>query len=221
MLIRISVFLLMSILTFTPFLYADNESGLIGSGYGITGYSNIENLLQKPEKIATLAIKEEFSGLTVLNSDYHMLSDISVEELSSLLVDLDNASKLFDRIIYSKDLTQERSINYPHIQEVHTSYKFLGIGAEYKYKVRVYFDKVTSSEFAMRWELYDAMDSSLAALTGTWYLKEIYIEGRRYTYIRSYASTRISGQPPGILFFTRTFGEGEIKRTFRNLLNKL
>lgn len=219
MLQKISIFLLFFIISSLHFTFADNEMVLNRDGYGILEYENIEDLLHNPKKITSQAIDDSSLLVTKLASDYHMLSDKPLYELSSFLMDLDKASDLFDRIEYSKDLTADKSIKYPHIQEIHTSYKFLGIGLQYKYKVRVYFDKVTSNEFAMRWKLVDVWEGSLASLTGTWYLREITINNKKYTYIRSSASTWINGSHPGILFLTRTFGEKEINRTFRNLLN--
>ena len=191
------------------------------AGYGIDENINTEKLSDKPVEISHSAEKDDMTGLTILNSDYYMVSKVTVSALSSLLIDLNSASEIFDRIIYSKDLTPENTIKYPHIQEVHASYKFLGIGTEYRYKVRVCFDIVSETEFAMRWELCDSMNSGLADLRGSWYLKELNIDGEAYTYLRSFASTKLERTPPGLLFFTRNFGEFEIRKTFKNLLSDL
>ncbi len=221
MLARLSRFFLLLVIISTSFLYADNEPGLTGFAYGIAEYSDVGNLLEKPVEISSFAEKDDLTGLTILNSDYYMISKVPVSALSSLLIDLDCASEIFDRIIYSKDFTPENTIKYYHIQEVHASYKFFGIGTEYRYKVKVCFDIVSETEFAMRWELYDPMDSGLADLRGSWYLKELNIDGEAYTYLRSFASTKLERTPPGLLFFTRNFGKFEIRKTFKNLLSYL
>jgi len=215
-----TLLLIFLFLPFTILLDAEETTIIPLSSYGIDEYTSISELCQRVVPIFTLTEKNKGSGFTLLESDYHFVSELPLPLLSRRLIDLDNAAKLFDRIIYSKDLTPKKSLKYPHIQEVHTSYKFFGIGTEYRYKVRVYFDIVSENEFAMRWELYDPMNSSINKIYGSWYLKTININGKSETYIRSFGATLLANAPRGILFFTRIFGKSEIERTFRNLLKE-
>jgi len=211
--------IILLLFSINPILKANENWGMSKFSYGVAEYKSTSELMERAVKISSLTKKDNGHGYALLQSDYHYISDITLEKLSSRLIDLDSASLVFDRIIYSKDLSSDNSIKYPHLQEVHTSYKFLGMGNEYRYKVRVYFDKNTETEFAMRWELYDPMDSTgLYEVCGSWYLKNLVIDGKTLTYIRSYGITLLENPSMGVLFFTRHFGEYEIYRTFRNLL---
>jgi len=81
------------------------------------------------------------------------------------------------------------------------------------------YHTISDNEFAMRWELYDPMDSFISKIYGSWYLKTISVNGNPETYIRSFGATLLKNAPPGVLFFTRTFGKSEVVKTFRNLLD--
>lgn len=215
---KIFVLTILIFFRFIPFLIAIEIPEILKFSYGVAEYKNESELQERAVKISGLTKKDNDSGYALLQSDYHFISDVTLEKLYSRLIDLDSASLVFDRIIYSKDLSSDKSLKYPHIQEVHTSYKFLGMGKEYRYKVRVYFDKVLDNKFAMRWELFDPMDSSLFKLYGSWYLEEIIVNGKTKTYIRSYGASLMLDPPVGVVFFAGNFGEFEISRTFSNLL---
>ena len=191
------------------------------SGYGISGNPDYHKLLQKPVRIIKKYDKDKEKDRFSIISDYHMLIPCSVDDLACLLADLDTCENVFPRMADSEVYYHAQFPEDIYYQRVKTDFETLGIGKEYEYTLKVFFDERTGSRFKMRWALNESLDNSFSVFEGSWYCEEVEFENKKYTYLRNFTETEFIDPGFFTVFAVKHFSEGEIKRAFRSITSAL
>lgn len=181
--------------------------------------SDISSLSATPRKISN-SFEDWQEGGTKrvhLHTDYHALYPLPIESFIAVLIDLDNEESVFPNMTYTKDLTPNRGWEEPHYQEVVNSFKFLGIGEKYHYIVYRKPTWHSDGSFTSHWALVKSIDEKYNTLYGSWFLKEISLEGEPHTYVRNYVETELIDPPPLLKTIRSIFGKATVRRFFDSL----
>ena len=214
------------------FMLFSTGAGLYAQDGFNTSYSNIfeyrdsiypnssfEELLDKPSVIDYYINPEKRDELKILNTlfDTHIVVDIPMYKLINLVLDLENEQKVFPRMTYTKDLNPDSSLWANHLQEAIMSFKLGFFGSEYHsifYKIP---ELREDGSFLIKWNLYESIDGKFDFVFGSWYMKEIIFNGKKYTYIRNYVHYGIIDYPPHVLMAMKIGGKKDIKAFIRAL----
>ena len=182
-------------------------------------FSSLKKLLNKPNIIESHINPEEIDELKVLDTlfDIHAIFDIPISKLINLVVDLENEQNVFPGMIYTKDLNPSEPLWSPHLQEVKASFKLGILGQDYDYIFYKVPELRKDGSFLIKWNLYKSIDGKFDYSFGSWYMKEIIIQGRTYTYVRNYTHYGIVNYPPYVLLGMKLGGKKGNKSFFEAL----
>ncbi|WP_020614160.1 hypothetical protein [Sediminispirochaeta bajacaliforniensis] len=174
----------------------------------------------KAEVIEQVVDKEhpDVQGLFTI-TDSQALFMLSARSIILCLLDHDGEASMYPRLVYSKDLTPERSFDKPHIQEVRTEFTFVGIGDSFSYRLERYPLFFPDGSFLITWRLKESLDGKMSQLYGSWYVKplEPTSDGTPRTYIRNFVNTVFPDPIPGTTLAMKLFGTSDLRGFFKAL----
>jgi hypothetical protein len=181
--------------------------------------NDLSSLSTTAQKISTSfdEWREKDTDRVNLHTDYHALYPLAIESFIAVLLDLENEAKVYPNITYTNDLTPGRDWNEAHYQEVVNSFSFLGIGAKYHYIVHRVPTWHQDGTFTSHWALVHSIDNKYETLFGSWYVKEVHLNGRPHTYVRNYVETEMINPPPFLKTIRGIFGRTTVRRFFDSL----
>ncbi len=187
----------------------------------IAPFVSVEELLNNPTRIESYINPEKKDGVKVLDSltDFHAVYDIPMHKLIKLVLDLENEQNVFPRMIYTADLNPDDPPWSPHLQEAIMSFKLGMIGSEYHsifYKIP---ELREDGSFLIKWNLYESIDGNFDFVFGSWYMKEIFADGRKYTYVRNFAHYGIADYPTYVMIAIKIGGGKDSKAFLHSLRN--
>jgi len=205
-------------------LYADQfASETISSVFEyknkIEPYNNYKQLLNNPKEIDSHITPKLINGVKLLDTlfDFHEILDIPITKLINILIDLEHEQNIFPRMIYTKDLNPEDSLWEAHLQDVKTQFSFGGLKQDYHY----IFYKIPilnkDGSFLIKWNLYKSIDKKFNFIYGSWYLKEMVIDNKTYTYVRNYIHYELNNVPPYVILAMHLGGRQGSKNFFKAL----
>lgn len=180
---------------------------------------SLKELLNRPSVIESQIYPEMKNGVKILNVlfDSHAIFEIPIYKLIYPVLDLENEQNIFPRMYLTKDLNPSDSPWSPHLQEVKASFKFGIFGQDYNYIFYKIPELREDGSFLIKWNLYESIDGKFDYSFGSWYMKEIIRNGKKYTYIRNFVHYGITDYPSHVLMATKIGGKKDIK-TFINAL---
>lgn len=186
---------------------------------GIAPFSSLIELLDNPTVIESQIQPVKKDGKKLLNTlfDTHAVFDIPIYKLINLVLDLENEQNVFPRMVYTEDLNPSDPPWSPHLQKVKIYFKFGGFGQEYNY----IFDKIPKlredGSFLIKWNLHESIDGKLDFIFGSWYMKEIFYKGYKYTYVRNYIHYGIINYPPYVFLAIKLGGKNSSRGFLEDL----
>ena len=186
----------------------------------VAPYSSFKKLLNNPTDIES-HIEQIVNNKTKLLDtlfDLHAILEIPIHSLTNNILDLENEQNVYPRMIFSKDLTPTKPLCSPHLQEVKTQFKMGRIEETYNYifyKVPVIND---DGSILIKWNLYNSIDGKFEFSYGSWFLKEIFIDGKKYTYVRNYVHYGMKNYPAYVLIGMKLGGRKDSKDFFKALM---
>lgn len=174
---------------------------------------SLKELLGKPSVIESQINPVKKDGVKILNVlfDSHSIFEIPIYKLINPVLDLENEQNVFPRMTYTKDLNPDDSLWSPHLQEAIMSFKLGIFGNEYHsifYKIP---ELREDGSFLIKWNLYESIDGNFDFVFGSWYMKEIIFNSKKYTYIRNYVHYGIVDYRPHVLMAMKIGGKKDIK----------
>ena len=185
-------------------------------GYGIADIPDYHELIEKPLKI-TKTFKRNPSNKFSIVTDYHILLPCPVDRFTSILSDLDSSEDVFPRMEESKVYYHAQFPEDIFYQRIKTDFESFGIGKNYDYSVKVFFDEKKDDLLKMRWVLNESYDNSFDEFSGSWYCREVIVDNQKYTYLRNYSETVFNNAGFLTVFAVKHFTESEIKKNFKSL----
>lgn len=152
-----------------------------------------------------------------LHTDYHALYPLPIESFIAVLIDIENEDSVYPNMTYTKDLTPNRDWNEARYQEVVNSFSFLGIGEKYHYIVYRKPTWYPDGSFTSHWTLVKSVDEKYKTLYGSWFVKEVMLEGKPHTYVRNFVETEMIDPPPLLKTVRSIFGKATVRRFFDSL----
>ncbi len=197
----------------------ESHSSIFEYKDNIASFSSLKKLLNRPAVIESYInpeIKDELKLLDTL-FDIHAIFNIPISKLINPVVDLENEQNVFPRMIYTKDLNPSTSLWSPHLQEVKIQFRMGTIIQNYNYIFYKVPELREDGSFLIKWNLYKSIDGKFDYSFGSWYMKEIIIQGRTYTYVRNYTHYGIVNYPPYVLLGLKFGGKNGNKSFFKAL----
>lgn len=185
----------------------------------VASYNSFRKLLNSPTNIES-HIKQNIENNTkILDTlfDFHAIFDIPINNLISHLIDLENEHNVFPRMIFTKDLNPTTPLWSPHLQEVKSQFKMGRIEETYHYifyKVPIINE---DGSILIKWNMYESIDEKFKFIYGSWFLKEIFYEGKSYTYVRNYVHYGMINYPPYVFVGMKLGGRKDSKNFFKAL----
>lgn len=185
----------------------------------IASYNSLIKLLNNPTDIESHIKQIRKEDIKILDTlfDFHAIYDIPIYKLSNQLIDIENEQNVFPRMVYSKDLNPEKPFWVPHLQEIKTKFKWGRI--EEKYHYIFYKVPIVSNDgsILIKWNLYDSIDGKFEYIFGSWYLKEVIENGKKYTYVRNYVHYGMKNYPPHVYIGMKLGGKNDSKNFLKAL----
>ena len=186
---------------------------------------NPSSLSSDPEEILTVIDdprngEKEGERRLYTVTDFHAVFPFPLEEIIPVFTSFDEEHTVYDRIVYTKDLSPEASAMEPHFQEVKTAFRFLGIGTQQHYILYKVPERISEDEFIIKWNMTESVDGKFYKYYGSWYLKRLSpAEGSSEprTYIRNYATIGFIEPPRGLKMVYNLFLGKEIGNFFSDV----
>lgn len=180
---------------------------------------SLKELLNNPSVIESQIYSEKKDDVKILNTlfDSHAIFEIPIYKLIDLVLDLENEHNIFPRLYSTKDLNPSDPLWHPHLQEVKASFKFGIFGQDYNYIFYKIPELRKDGSFLIKWNLYKSIDGKFDYSFGSWYMKEIIFNGKKYTYIRNYVHYGIIDYPPHLPMAMKIGGKKDIKAFIKAL----
>ncbi len=181
--------------------------------------SNLSSLSTTAQKVSDSFEEWQENGTDRVNlhTDYHAVFPLPIESFIAVLLDVENEDSVYPNMTYTKDLTPNRDWNQAHYQEVVNSFKFLGIGEKYHYIVYRVPTWYPDGSFTSHWALVKSIDGKYETLFGSWYVKEVSLNGEPHTYVRNFVETEMIDPPPFLKTVRNIFGKNTVRRFFESL----
>lgn len=148
----------------------------------------LKGLIENPSRVQAEIIPQEGSSIIAL-FDYHAVYPLEMEKFISVMLDISGEDEIYPAVVISEDLNPELDPWEARFQEVKLSYKLLGIGETYHYQVFRTPERLDDTTFLVQWYLTNSLDEKLFLLDGFWYVKEITLQGKPYSYVRNRVQT--------------------------------
>lgn len=179
----------------------------------IAPFNTITELLNKPTVIQSHIEQKKEDGVKTLDNlfDTHMVSDIPISKLIYLVLDLENEQNVFPRMIHTKDLNPLDPLYSPHFQKVASHFSFGRIAQNYNYIFYKIPELRGDGSFLIKWNLHESIDDKFDYIFGSWFMKEIYLDGGNYTYVRNYVHYGMINYPAYVLLGMKLGGKNDSK----------
>ncbi|MBN1648527.1 MAG: hypothetical protein JW874_10900 [Spirochaetales bacterium] len=181
--------------------------------------TNLEKLLLDSDAV-TLKVENhplpDYPKAVHAYYDYQFIADVPLAKIRKVFELRDKYVDIYPRLIEYKWTEISDSGNGRIILEDElVGVNILGIQSAYHYILRTQqIDPGKYSGCGMFWQLEKSLDDKIARITGSWYLQEIMLDGRKCTYMRYYNETfftKLSSAQKGIL---KQFTGSDMKKMF-------
>ncbi|MDX9827067.1 MAG: hypothetical protein RBT73_04915 [Spirochaetia bacterium] len=172
----------------------------------------LSSLIGKAESFAIEVVKhkDEATGESRLygTGEAHGVFDVPMEAALAIVLDYPNIKDISPRVKDVKVLetTGSRLLVYEDI-----GINFMGISIGYKLDVEVYSDQLPGGALGMRARLIKSHDAKLYASDSSWYFQRVEIDGKTYTYMRTWSSSGLRNPGLGVAGVMKLFTAGELK----------
>ncbi len=174
--------------------------------------SNLAVLVGKAETFAleVIKFKDQASGEQRLygTGEAHALFDVPMEAALAVVLDYPNLKAISPRVRNVKVLESSgnRILVYEDI-----GITFMGISIGYVLDVEVFSDTLPGGALGMRARLAKSHDSKLYASESSWYFQRVNVDGKPYTYMRTWSSSGLRNPGLGVAGIMKLFTAGELK----------
>ena len=189
--------------------------------FGIAEQGFDSTLIRNPVRVDKLVegFSENGDRRLLTITDMHALYPVPLESVVRVLTSYGSFYMFYRRLVRSTDLTPENGpFDYHRLRNVSRA-GALGIEREYDYTIRIFTELTQLGAFRQKWRLETSNDGRLYAAYGSWYLEEVELEGKGYTYLRYFNATGFIEVPVGLETIMNTFMEADIKKVFRETVD--
>lgn len=186
----------------------------------IAPYNSFKKLLNNPTEIGSHInqIVDNNSKLLDTLFDFHAIFDIPINNLAENLIDLENEQNVFPRMIYSKDLNPAHPLWSHRLQEIKTQFSMGKLEKTYHYILYKVPEINNDGSILIKWNLYDSIDENFEFSYGSWFLKEIFFEGKKYTYVRNFVHYGMKNYPAYVFIAMKLGGKNDSKGFLKSLM---
>ncbi len=183
----------------------------------VAEYEDAGELLNRPTAIIDRTYKEYVSGEPHIfgKVDYHAIYPVSLDLYAEALMDLNGQQRMQPRVSGSRVICSNTD-SRPHYHRMRMTVriKFLFFKSRYDsvYNIFVHTPDPVD-EYRQEMTLYESLDGKLVSSQGSWYLKEVEVDGRKATYVRYYYETGFTSSSGGLRFVLERFSKRQVSET--------
>jgi len=186
------------------FVYRFGVADSIGSDSGLLA------LLETPTVLTAEAVPagEGDPAATVATTETHALYPIAAEAMVETLKDAEALTDFIPDLAIHETICGDGQDLIKQFQRTEFNVLFLTFGTEYL--IDVYYAINGPEEFGSYWGMYESLDGKLAYQYGSWYFKNVVIDGRQYTYVRHFTTNGVNTRIPGLRLIIERSAGGRI-----------
>ncbi len=196
------------------------EIGAHTQYFTMGSYDDPGEIFKRPRAITDRAYKDFSSGEehVVGEVDYHAVYPVDLKYYADALMNLDGQKRIQPRVVGSSVLcSNERIVPNYYRMRMTVQIKFLFFHSTYESLFNIYIHTPSpESEYRQVMTLYESLDEKLVVSRGTWFLKEIEVDGRTATYVRYYYKNGFTSDAGGLKMVLKRFSKRQVRQTMNN-----
>lgn len=178
-----------------------------GIAPSIRSDSDLLTLLENPTVLIAEAVPagEGDPAATVTTTETHVLYPIRAKSMAETLMDAEALTEFIPDLAIHETLCRNGSDMIKQFQRTEFNVLFFTFGTEYL--IDLYYALNGPEEYGSYWGMYESLDGKLAYLFGSWYFKDVVIDGRQYAYVRHFITNGVKPRIPGLrMIISRSAG---------------
>jgi hypothetical protein len=179
-----------------------------GLADGIRSDADLLVLLENPMVITSQARATEPGdpAATIATTDTHVLYPIEAQSIVATLNDAESLTGFIPDLAIHETLCRNGPDMVKQFQRTEFNVLFFTFGTEYL--IDVHFALNGPQEYGTYWGMYESVDGKLAYQYGSWYFKNVVIDGRQYAYVRHFTTSGVNSRIPGLrIIIERSAGD--------------
>lgn len=171
---------------------------------GIQDDSDLLALLENPTVLTVEAVpaRDDDTAATVVTTETHALYPVDALAIVNVLKDNETLVGILPDLVIHETLCASGSDMRKERQRTEFRVLFFTFGTEYL--IDVLYAINGPEEYGSYWGMYESLDGKLAYQYGSWYFRNVSIDGRQYTYVRHFIRTGVNSRVPGLRMIIRS-----------------
>lgn len=165
--------------------------------------------------------RHEGTKIVRSESDYHILTDVAVDQLFATFTDRNRQAEIIPRVLEYDAEPVPGSDGYVVIEHQVVGIRFMGFDATYDLEQRSeVIDRrdYRPPEFVIRYRMVESLDGKLESSSGAFLVRESRFDGRPVTYIRQRNITEIRDTFFGLKAILRRFTPSDTEQLMAALI---
>lgn len=133
---------------------------------------------------------------TIATTETHALYPIAAEAMVDVLQDATALPAIIPDLARHETICRNGPNMIKQIQRTEFNFLIFTFGTEYRIDVRYALNGPV--EYGSYWGMYESVDGKLASQFGSWYFRNIEIDGSPYTYVRHFTQNGVTSRLPGL-----------------------
>ena len=160
--------------------------------------SDLLALLENPTVFTVEAVPagDDDPAATVATTEAHVLYPIRAEALAETLNDAESLTRFIPDLVIHETLCRNGPHMIKQLQRTEFHVLFFTFGTEYL--IDVHYVINGPEEYGSYWGMYESLDGKLAYQYGSWYFRNVVIDGRQYAYVRHFTMNGLNSRIPGL-----------------------
>ncbi len=169
----------------------------------VHGDSDLLALLENPTILTVEAVPagDDNTAATVVTTETHALYPVDALAIVNALKDAETLVEIIPDLAIHETLCTGGPNMRKELQRTEFRVLFFTFGTEYL--IDVHYAINGPDEYGSYWGMYESLDGKLAYQYGSWYFKNVMIDGRQYTYVRHFIRTGVNSRVPGLRMIIR------------------
>jgi len=189
--------------------------------FSVHDSSEFETLYESPKTISFQVFEKTVKGESRLfaKGDYHAVYPIKMKYIQRIMENIDGQENFQKSIAESKVICSDTNTQSAYYkQKLKTQFGFLFFKAQYHNIINLYVPKNQDKDtYGMWFTLEKSLDNKMMQSRGSWFLKEVEVNGKACTYIRYFLYNGFEEETFGLRGALKNFSEGEVKKTLDNI----